>query len=341
MKIRTFIKSVLVSCLFFVASGAFATHISAAPRLYFDPASANVTKGTDLPINLQIDVENKSAFGADATITFTSNDLTVKSVTNGGFFSDFSYALSNGKIEIHGFFSALYDSKSGSGTFAVITLNSNKDSGNGNLNFTCSDNSGDTEILDSNGQNILSCSSLNQESLTYASSGSTTGETNACGGTCGSNYNCNPGLYCYNGYCRNPDCPTSNTCGCTPTPKPTIKATATPESNVKSTPQVVTLSNFTPIPSSTPKQSASPQGAASSNQKFDYVRVGIWTALSLLALLLLLGILRLFKGKDNPPKITPPIQTYPVTPPIQNPPQEFPQNPEEPKVPLQIPQNPV
>src|SRR5689334_5651652 len=103
MKIKKLIKVLLVSCLFFVASGVVANQALAAPRLYFDPSSASVAKGADLPINLQIDVENKSAFGADATITFPSNDFTIKSVTNGGFFSDFSYALSSGKIEIHGF----------------------------------------------------------------------------------------------------------------------------------------------------------------------------------------------------------------------------------------------
>lgn len=53
------------------------------------------------------------------------------------------------------------------------------------------------------------------------------GTPNYCGGTCGSNYNCQGGLYCYNGYCRNPDCPASNTCGCA-TPPPVLGITAPP-----------------------------------------------------------------------------------------------------------------
>jgi len=354
MKIKTLIKSLIISCLFFVASGVVASQAMAAPRLYFDPASVNAAKGADTSINLLIDVENKSAFGADATITFPSNDFTVKSVTNGGFFSDFSFAQSSGQLEIHGYFSALYNSKSGNGTFAVITLNSNKDTGTGTMNFTCSQNSSSTEILDSNGQNILSCSSLNQENLTYTSPNvSSNGPTNACGGTCGSIYNCDTGLFCYNGFCRNPDCRDSSSCGCTATatPKPTVKPT--PKPSIKPTPQVVTLAKFTPLPSSTPEESPTSEPVGSPNAKFDYVRVGIWTALSLLAFLLLLGILRLFKGKDtpedNPPTVIPPtdtptvtvnepaqptqsepIQTYPITPPaesqqpnntIQNPPE--------------------
>ncbi len=352
MKIKTLIKALLVSCLFFVASGVVAGQTLAAPRLYFDPASVSVAKGSDASINLQIDVENKSAFGADATITFPSNDFTIKSVTNGGFFSDFSFAQSTGKLEIHGYFSALYNSKSGSGTFAVITLNSNKDTGTGVMNFTCSQGTSDTEILDSNGQNILTCSSLNQENLTYTLANvSSDGPTNACGGTCGSIYNCNVNLFCYNGFCRNPDCRDSSSCGCTATatPKPTVKPT--PKPSVKPTPEVVTLAKFTPLPTSTPKGSQTPEVVSSPVQKFDYVRVAIWTALSLLAFLLLLAILKLFKGKDddNPPQITPPtttpttevpqepvqtepFQTYSVTPPVQNPsPQES--NPNPPQTP--------
>ena len=44
-------------------------------------------------------------------------------------------------------------------------------------------------------------------------------QTNSCGGTCGSNDNCNSDLFCYQGYCRKAACPSDATCGCTnPTP---------------------------------------------------------------------------------------------------------------------------
>jgi|GEM_PF-1953924 len=59
-----------------------------------------------------------------------------------------------------------------------------------------------------------------------------TSTPNSCGGTCGSNYNCQGGLYCYQGLCRNPDCPTEGTCGCnssTPTPPPVYKSTPPPQ----------------------------------------------------------------------------------------------------------------
>jgi hypothetical protein len=57
--------------------------------------------------------------------------------------------------------------------------------------------------------------------------------TNSCGGTCGSNANCNSDLFCdtVSGTCRNAQCPTSTNCVCgtgatTPTATPT-SATAT------------------------------------------------------------------------------------------------------------------
>ena len=59
-----------------------------------------------------------------------------------------------------------------------------------------------------------------------------TATPNSCGGTCGSNFNCGSGLYCYTslGICRNPSCPTENDCICpgTSTSTPTPQALATP-----------------------------------------------------------------------------------------------------------------
>jgi len=43
------------------------------------------------------------------------------------------------------------------------------------------------------------------------------GTPNSCNGTCGSDTNCQEGLYCYNGYCRNSSCPTDTDCVCTTT----------------------------------------------------------------------------------------------------------------------------
>lgn len=52
---------------------------------------------------------------------------------------------------------------------------------------------------------------------------------NSCNGVCGSNANCESGLYCYSGFCRNPLCASDATCGCSSaTGSPTATASATP-----------------------------------------------------------------------------------------------------------------
>lgn len=56
------------------------------------------------------------------------------------------------------------------------------------------------------------------------------GEPNQCGGTCGSNYNCQGGLFCFEGYCRNPSCATDSDCYC-----PTVSGTSS--AVVKETPK--------------------------------------------------------------------------------------------------------
>ncbi len=58
------------------------------------------------------------------------------------------------------------------------------------------------------------------------------GTPNYCGGTCGSNSNCQAGLSCNGGFCRNPECPGENDCNCgvsTPTPPPVLGVTAPPQ----------------------------------------------------------------------------------------------------------------
>lgn len=46
----------------------------------------------------------------------------------------------------------------------------------------------------------------------------TPGEPNYCGGTCGSNYNCQGGFFCYQGFCRNPQCVNELDCVCKSSP---------------------------------------------------------------------------------------------------------------------------
>jgi hypothetical protein len=53
-------------------------------------------------------------------------------------------------------------------------------------------------------------------------------EPNSCGGTCGSNANCQSGLVCYQGVCRNPECSTATNCVCSESSPTTPPAVNTP-----------------------------------------------------------------------------------------------------------------
>lgn len=73
------------------------------------------------------------------------------------------------------------------------------------------------------------------------------GATNACGGTCGSNANCNVGLTCSNGFCRNPSCSASANCVCsaaTPTPTTTTTNYPTPTPVRRATPTPVAVVTY-------------------------------------------------------------------------------------------------
>jgi hypothetical protein len=66
-----------------------------------------------------------------------------------------------------------------------------------------------------------------------------TGGQNSCNQTCASNSDCQSGLYCYSGYCRNPLCAADSTCGCgtaTATPTPTATATSSGVAAAQTTP---------------------------------------------------------------------------------------------------------
>lgn len=170
MKIKL-ARLVVVFLLWGVGSVWGARHVYAAPRLTLDPTSATVVNGASIQLGVTIDVENNQAFGADAILSYDSSDFDVTAVGNGGFFSDFSWGndTGGGKLEIHGYFSALFASKSGLGTLATVTLKAKKDTGSSLVSFSCGGSGSTTKILNTNNANILSCGDLNQSTITFGS----------------------------------------------------------------------------------------------------------------------------------------------------------------------------
>ncbi len=168
------LHTILISFFIVITSLAFARHAQAAPSLQFAPASQTVVKDSLFDISIAINVESQQTFGADAVVTYAGADLEVVNVTNGGFFPQFNKANTpTGKLELHGYFSSLYESRAGNGTFATITFRAKNDSGSSTISYVCTGSGVDTQILNTSGTNILSCANLNMVSLTYSGSGAT------------------------------------------------------------------------------------------------------------------------------------------------------------------------
>lgn len=150
---------------------------------------------------------------------------------------------------------------------------------------------------------------------------------NFCGGTCGSNVNCQANLYCYQGFCRNPICSTDTDCTCDlETTKPTQSA-ITSVTKQTSTPAISPRPTTTSIPkggnedfgeltSKTPNPAASPTiddgDMAALNTELELqnnflIKYAMYIV-GALALFVIIVLISVFKKKkdNNIPHITPP-----------------------------------
>lgn len=73
------------------------------------------------------------------------------------------------------------------------------------------------------------------------------GEPNFCGGTCGSNYNCQANFFCFEGFCRNPICASDTDCVCNPVTSPSTTPIVSVKPSSKSTP-IQSGPTITPLP---------------------------------------------------------------------------------------------
>lgn len=150
----------------------------AAPKLYLDPTATSVKKDQEFTIAVKIDVESSQVIGSDIALNYAGDDQEVVGVDNANYFSEFTWANNTiGKLEIHAFTSSIYQTKTGSGTLATIKFKAKKDTGSGTLSFNCEETGNNTNIINNNGQNILTCSNLNQTSITYSGTNSSSSPT--------------------------------------------------------------------------------------------------------------------------------------------------------------------
>ncbi len=123
----------------------------------------------------------------------------------------------------------------------------------------------------------------------------TPGEPNTCNGTCGSNYNCKGDLFCYKGYCRNPECPSESDCQCatslTVTPTKNITVTTTPSSTAEITSTEPT-SEPKPTETLTPTITTAPAKTQSEN-------LTMWFLIITIGLLAMIIVIQAWPRKEK------------------------------------------
>jgi len=138
------------------------------------------------------------------------------------------------------------------------------------------------------------------------------GVPNSCGGTCGSNNNCQANYFCFEGYCRNPVCPSDNSCNCTvsqtatPTTKATAKATVRPTARTTAKATAVPVKGGTetsgPMYSSSPKPTIEFKTTAPNTVTTDDLKNNVWSDFSkyIIGMLIFIAIAVLsFLGVKN------------------------------------------
>lgn len=145
----------------------------AAPRLYFDPATAATVAGVQSSLSLTIDTSGQNASGVDAKLVFPKALLQVVSITPGTFFTTVNNSINNqtGTAEIHGYFpsNSQVKSKSGRGVVATIAIKGLAP-GRATISLLCTSGStSDTNIINESGQDIISCAGVSEAEVTTTS----------------------------------------------------------------------------------------------------------------------------------------------------------------------------
>jgi hypothetical protein len=139
------------------------------PSVLFTPTTTTVVQNGTATLTITINTNTTAVRASDITILYAANDLEFVSAENGNFFPSFNYAndTANGRLELHGYTSYIGDSRNGTSTYATIFFKAKKSSGSSTISFVCSGSGHDTDIVTTTGQNILSCTQLNQVAVTY------------------------------------------------------------------------------------------------------------------------------------------------------------------------------
>ncbi len=229
--------------------------------IYIAPTSQSKNLGASFDFSVKIDTGANAITGVDINLNFDPHALEVISLQAGSGISDLSSLIYS-----------RFDNSAGTIGFATYTVDRNKTvSGSGieilKINAKVKNNavlgtypitfdvktaaSGRNEVI-----NVIA-NMTNGNLIVTENVGGPEGAPNFCGGTCGSNNNCQVNYFCYQGFCRKPECADSSDCNCqTKTPTSTVTPTKKPTLTPKPTLEVIVLS---PMPKYTPKATLTPR----------------------------------------------------------------------------------
>lgn len=148
----------------------FSSRSVLAQSLLLNPATVGKKVNEQFNVDLNINTAGKAVAGTDVKLTFDPNILEIVSVEKGDFFTDGANSKGLDYLYVAGFFPPQFETKTGTGKVATITLKGKKE-GTASLTFACTNQTNDTNILDSSANDIINCTSLVNGSYTISGIG--------------------------------------------------------------------------------------------------------------------------------------------------------------------------
>ncbi len=213
---------------------------SAAASLSISPSNQEVNLDKSFTAQIALDSGDSKVTGFDLSFSFDPSVMKINDIKQTSELSNFNTVIKNdinnttGDIRYAAF---TFDKNLPiSGKLNILTIYGNVPSSSTQGTYQIKIKDTSLIIAANEGQNILS-------NITNGEIKIIGGVPNSCGGTCGSNNNCQANYFCFEGFCRNPVCQTDTNCDCsveaTATPKVTTKpATAKPIAKVTAKPTV-------------------------------------------------------------------------------------------------------
>lgn len=209
------------------------------------PASQEVNLNKSFTAQVQMNSGENRVTGIDLEMTFDSDQIHIDGIEPTTELTNFNTILKNevnnstGVMRYAAF--TLDKNLAISGNLTLLTIYGNIPAGSRQDTYQINFTESSSVIAVDEGQNVI----ISKTGGTIKIIG---GEPNFCGGTCGSNNNCQPNYFCYQGFCRNPVCASDTTCNCTITATPTAR----PATTRPTTRSVTNITTSRPSPTPSP-----------------------------------------------------------------------------------------